>query len=217
MTHDPRQTGSVIRLVLADDHDMVLESLRRRLDRENDLMVVGTVTSGAAVAPAVVEWRPDVVVLDFRLPDIDGVAVTRQVLAESPGTRILMLTGSGDDAALPAAMDAGCVGYLDKTAPFEHLVSGIRRAAAGELVLSAADLGAVLAAKERPATPDLLTPREAEVLRLMAEGHVNRAIAEQLSVSVDTVRTHVQNLLSKLGAHSRLEAVAEARRRGFLD
>jgi len=207
---------AVIRVLLVDDHQMVAESVRRGLEREGDMAIVGVLHSGNEVMAAVAGLSPDVVVLDFALPDTDGVAVTREVLADAPDTKILLLAGAGDEELVAAAVNAGCVGYLEKSMPFSDLAQGIRRANRGEFVLSAAQLSNVLRSQAGAPEVDLLTRRETEILGLMSEGMVNRVIADRLNVSVDTVRTHVQNILGKLGAHSRLEAVAEARRRGLV-
>jgi two-component system, NarL family, nitrate/nitrite response regulator NarL len=206
-----------IRVLLVDDHHMVAESLRRAIEREPGLDVVGTVGSAAAAFQAVADWRPDVVVMDLLLPDMDGIEATRRLCAEDSTTRVLMLTGSANERSMQDAIEAGCIGYLQKDAVLPELMTAIRRAHRGELVLSPDDLKLILANRpDHQQSDDTLTRRETEVLELLADGMSNKKIADHLTISIDTTRTHVQRILAKLDSHSRLEAVAEARRRKLL-
>ncbi len=204
-------------MLIVDDHDMVAESLRRVLEREHDIDVVGVAPTSRAALDAAQTHQPDVVLMDIGLPDADGVTTAARMLSMLPRTKILILTGRGSDAAVAEALQAGCVGYLEKTSSVDRVASAIRQAKQGELVLSAADLSRVVAS---PAPPkprgNALTDREVEVLRLLAQGMSNRELADQLYLSVHTVRAHVRALLAKLGAHTRLEAVAVARRQGII-
>lgn len=213
----PIEPGSddVIRVMIVDDHDMVAESLRRALDREPGLEVVAVAGDAEAAVAAARTAAPDVVLMDLVLPDADGVEAARRILADRPSVRIVLLTGVAGRSAVHEAVSAGCVGYLEKHASLPELVAAVRRAHTGELVLAAGDLQLLLASRSTSGS-DALTDREVEVLGLLAEGLANRAIAERLVISIDTVRTHVQRILTKLEAHSRLEAVAEARRRKLL-
>jgi DNA-binding NarL/FixJ family response regulator len=201
-----------IRVLLIDDHQMVSQSLRMILDQEPDIEVVATasrVTDGVAAADA---HRPDVILLDYYLPDGDGISAAVQIRLNDPSAKIVLLTGSDDPYAFGRAVAAGCVGYLDKVGCLEDLAPMVRAAAAGQVVLSADHLVKLVPGRG----PTALTKREREILHLVAEGGTNKAIAEQLYLSVHTVRTHVQAILEKLGAHSKLEAVAIAKRRRLL-
>lgn len=215
MSLDGPAPTTTIRVMIVDDHEMVAEGLRRSLEREAGIDIVAIAGDAAAAVVAARETRPDVVLMDLVLPGADGVEAARLLLAQRPNTRIVLLTGMAGRSAVHDAISAGCVGYLEKQASTPDLIAAVRRAHAGELVLAADDLQQLLASRAAPST-ERLTDRETEVLRLLDDGLSNRAIAERLVISIDTVRTHVQRVLTKLDAHSRLEAVAEARRRQML-
>lgn len=215
MAGTPDELAAVTRILLVDDHDLMVEALRRLLSDQPDFDVVGTVGTGEAARGLIKELQPDVVVVDYTLPDADGATVAAQLLELMPAAKAIMLTGSDDRRALQAAFRAGCVGFLEKTSAADRLPAAIRAAAAGETFFSPADLARL--SEWRHATPGQLSDRELEILELMAEGMSNKAIAEQLFVTVNTVRTHTQTILEKLGAHSKLEAVSVARRHGLLD
>ena len=207
-----------IRVVLVDDHDMVAESFRRILATTADIAVLAVAGTTAGAVEAARVHRPDVIVMDHHLPDGRGSVAAMRILAELPDVRIVMLTGTDDPDALAEALAAGCVGYFEKTSAFDELPAAIRAAAAGGAVISPRHLVRLRQRDRTPTPPGTpLTPREREVLLLVAEALPNAAIAERLSLSVNTVRTHVQVILEKLGAHSKLEAVMVARRRGLLD
>jgi DNA-binding NarL/FixJ family response regulator len=203
-----------------DDHQMVAESILRLLDDEPDITVVGVATTADAGLALAREHRPDVVVMDYELPDLNGVDAARLIRDCSPATNIVMLTGGGGEEVLAAAIEAGCTGYLEKTRAFDDLVRAVRLAAAGEIVLPPGQLTRLLPRLVRgPPAPSrfgTLTKRELEVLALMAEGLANKTMAARLGLRLNTVRNHVQNLLVKLGAHSKLEAVAIASRHMLL-
>lgn len=207
-------SGDVIRLMLVDDHDMVAQSLRIILEEEPDIQVVAVARSVAEAVEHATNADPDVILMDYYLPDGDGVMATRRIRVDRPEVRIVLLTGSDDPHALQRAIDAGCVGYLDKAGPLDELAAAVRVAAGGHVVIAAENLGQLLPGRGGGATA--LTRREQEILHLIAEGMTNRAIAARLVLSVHTVRTHVQTILSKLGAHSKLEAVAIGKRRRLL-
>ncbi len=208
-----------IRVVLVDDHAMVLEAFRRMLASAADIEVVATAVTAAEAVVAAVEHMPDVVVIDYLLPDDVGAAAAARITATVPSVKVIMLTGSDDPRALRAALAAGCVGYLEKASSHVRLVDAVRAVAAGGTVISPDDLQRLHDEGVEPqASPSgLLTLREREVLLMMAEGWPNRVIAERLFLSVNTVRSHVQTILEKLDAHSKLEAVTAARRRGLID
>jgi DNA-binding NarL/FixJ family response regulator len=213
--HDPRMAP--ISVLIVDDHLMVAESLRRALLAEGDIEVVAVAGNAAEALEATAAHRPDVVVMDYQLPDADGAVAATRIRAAFPDTNVVMLTGSQEPSALQAALEAGCVGYIEKTSGLHKLALTVRSAASGDPMIVPPDLGRLLVARAgtwRSATT--LTQREIEVLQLAAEGSSNQAIAERLRLSVNTVRTHLQRTLTKLGAHSKLEAVAVARKRGLL-
>jgi DNA-binding NarL/FixJ family response regulator len=211
------------RIVLVEDHQVFAETLQRALQTEPDLEVVALAGNLQQAIDAVRRERPDVVVTDHRLgggvAGADGVAVTTAVLAESPSTAVVMLTASEDDRVLVAAIEAGCTGFVTKTQPLGDVIAAIRSASAGEALVNPTMLARVLPrlANRRMAPSDQLTKRELEVLKVMASGASNQAIAEQLFISRDTVRNHVASILQKLDAHSKLEAVAIALKRGIID
>lgn len=207
---------STIRVVIVDDHAMVAESLTRLLENEDDMHVVALAVSVAGAIEAARTCQPDVIVMDYGLPDGDGVAATVRIRDEWPRMKVLLLTGSGGSDVVAAALDAGCVGYVEKTNAAASLTAAVRSVHAGEAVLPQAGLSSLLARGAEPGPDSILTKREREILRHVARGGSNKAIAAELTVSLSTVRTHVQSILKKLGAHSKLEAVSMAREQGML-
>lgn len=207
-----------IRVLLVEDHLMFAQSLARVLETEADIEVVDVVVRVAECADAVRDLRPDVVLMDYRLPDGDGVRATIALRAEFPGLCVVMLTGMADDTVLVHAIEAGCAGFVSKEEPAMRVVEAVRAAATGEAVVPPALLTSLLPRLRRDyrGVGDDLTRREVEVLDLMASGRSNKEIAAHLGLSNHTVRNHVSNLLAKLGAHSRLEAVAIAVREGVI-
>ena len=202
-----------IRLMLVDDHDMVARALKIVLEDEPDIDVVAVANSAAQAVAIATTARPDLILMDYYLPDGDGASAAARIRSDNPNITVVLLTGSADPDALQRAVDAGCAGYLDKSGPLDELAAAIRVAAAGQVVISAEDLSR-LVPRTREGT--VLTEREREILFLIADGLTNQAIAARLVLSVHTVRTHVQTILGKLGAHSKLEAVATAKRRRLL-
>jgi len=202
-----------IRLMLVDDHDMVAQGLKIVLEDEPDIDVVAVANSAAQAVAIATTARPDLILMDYYLPDGNGASAAARIRFDNPNIKVVLLTGSDDPDALQRAVDAGCAGYLDKSRPLDELAAAIRVAAAGQVVISAEDLSR-LVPRTREGT--VLTEREREILFLIADGLTNQAIAARLVLSVHTVRTHVQTILGKLGAHSKLEAVATAKRRRLL-
>ncbi|HEX2040099.1 MAG TPA: response regulator transcription factor [Acidimicrobiales bacterium] len=206
------------RVLVVDDHEMVAQSVVRILSDEPDLEVVGTAGDVETAVARAREERPDVVVMDYQLPDGDGVAATVRIREDRPDAVVLLLTGTGNEALLVRAIEAGCAGFLTKQKAVTELVAAIRVVASGdawippELVTS---LLPKLQRTEKGLGHDL-TPRELDVLRLAAEGLPNAAIGERLGLSVNTVRNHMQSAIGKLGAHSKLEAVSVAVREGII-
>ena len=211
-----------IRILIADDHGVLRAGLRALLSAESDLEVAGEAADGRETLRLVSELDPDVVLLDVNMPGPDGIEVTRRLKAVKPEVRVLILTVHEDEGLLREAIRAGASGYILKRAVESELIYAIHAVWRGDLYVHPAmtrallqDLHSTLVADEAPVEP--LTPREMEVLRLIAEGHTNRQIAEVLSISVRTVESHRANLMSKLGLHSRVELVRYAKRHGLLE
>jgi DNA-binding NarL/FixJ family response regulator len=207
-----------IRVLIADDHRMFAESLGRILSDEPDLEVVALVGSGDAAVTMSANIRPDVAVVDYRLPDGDGAAAARRIRAADPNVAVVMLTGLDDDRLVVAAIEAGCAAFLTKDKASSELVTAIRVAHSGEAYIAPSILAGLLRRMDRSyrGVGGDLTRREREVLDLLAQAMSNQAIAQELVVSVHTVRNHVQNILMKLSAHSKLEAVTIATREGLI-
>ncbi len=204
------------RLVIADDHELVRRGVAQLLQAEPDLEIVGEADSVAGAIARVAELTPDVVILDVHLPDGSGVEACREITRQHPKTRVVMLSAFADEQAFVAAVLAGASGYLLKRIDASEIVASVRRVAVGETLLDEefterllaksrdADLGDPLLAR--------LSPQELRVLDLIAEGHTNREIGEQLYLAEKTVKNYVSNLLSKLEMSNRSEAAAYAAR-----
>lgn len=210
-----------IRIALCDDHAVVRSGLRRILEAEPDLEVVGEAGSAAEAVEVATDTQPDVFVMDLGLPDRSGIAATADVCATSPATRVLVLTVHDDVAYLRRAFEAGAAGYLVKEAADVEMVQAVRQVAAGKQYVHPS-LGAALlapdAATARPAGPGgELSEREVEVLSLIANGLTNAEIAERLYVSVRTVETHRAHIHQKLNVRTRAEIVRVAREAGILE
>ena len=204
-------------MLIVDDHRMFAELLAKVLSATDDMAVTGIASDGdAALAEARAE-PPDVVVLDYRLPGDDGVAVAQRLRDVVPDAGLVMLTGLGDDAVLRGALVAGCAGFVTKDRALAELVDAVRAVRAGRGAIDPAANARLASAPDPKQGMTGVTQRELEVLGLLADGLVTREIADRLFISVNTARNHVQRLIAKLGAHSRLEAVAIARRTGLLD
>jgi two-component system, NarL family, response regulator DevR len=213
----PAMASRPIRVMIADDHDVLATSLMTVLDQEDDIVGVGVAGTLAQARAMVVSAAPDVLLLDHRMPDGDGVAAIPDLLGLRPGLRIAVLTASPGDHLLVQALTAGASGFVSKTRSLAEVAATVRAAAAGEAVVSPELLARLLPRLHGGAAQQQqLTEREREVLDLVAEGLSNAAIAERLVVSVHTVRNHIANLSAKLGAHSKLEALAIAVRQGLL-
>ena len=210
---------SPIRVLVVDDNTMVAESLVRLLGDKEGVEVLGRAASLAEARALAAAHEPDVILMDFELPDGDGAAATREIKMVTPSAKVVMLTARTDEDDLVRAIAAGCSGFVAKHHGAETLVRAIRSAHQGEAVISSERLPALLE-RLRPTHRGLsatLTPREIEILGLIASGLDDDAIAQRISVSPETVRTHVQNVLYKLQVHSKLEAVATAAREGVID
>jgi two-component system response regulator DevR len=207
-----------VRVLIVDDHEVLATSLAQVLDSEPDLKSVGVAGTLARAKVMVTTTTPDVLLLDHRLPDGDGVASIKELRALRASMKVVVLTASVADHVLLAAMEAGASGFLSKTRGLDEVTAAVRAAAAGEAVVSPELLARLMPRLNRSggAYHDELTEREREVLGLLADGLTNAAIAERLTVSVHTVRNHITNLSLKLGAHSKLEALSIAVRDGML-
>jgi DNA-binding NarL/FixJ family response regulator len=207
-----------IRVLIVDDHEVLASSLAMVLDAEDDISTAGVATTLEQARDLIVSLKPDVVLLDHRMPDGDGVAAIPALRSLLPSIGVVMLTASSADHVLLAAIEAGASGFLSKTRSIDEVTAAVRAVAAGESVISPELLARLLPrfGRGKTHTADDLTEREREVLGLVAEGLSNAAIAERLVVSVHTVRNHIASLSGKLGAHSKLEALSIAVRRGLL-
>lgn len=206
-----------IRIVLAEDHSLVREGTRQILEQQPDLKVVGETDNGLEAITLITDLRPNVAILDIRMPGANAIEVTREVRELCPETQILILTAHVDDDYVVAALEAGAQGYLLKTVRSFELVSAVRSVNASETVLHpaiAARLTRLVLQRNHtssgPPSRDQLSPRELEVLQRAAEGLRNREIAEALGVSSRTVEGHFSSILNKLGVSSRTAAVMQA-------
>jgi DNA-binding NarL/FixJ family response regulator len=206
----------VIRVLVADDQRVVREGLVLLLGLIDELQVVGAAADGAQAVALAVREEADVVLMDLRMPGTDGVAATRALAEQRPQARVLVLTTYADDASVFPALQAGARGYLTKDAGAEELAAAIRAVHAGGVHLDPAVQARLLdAAAGTREAPDELTPREAEVLVLIAEGLSNAEIADRLVVSLATVKTHVNRIFAKTGVRDRAQAVRYAYREGL--
>lgn len=210
---------SEVRVVIIDDHRMFAESLSHLLSADDDLEVAGIASSGEAGLELVLQSQPDVALIDYRLPDQDGVALTRTIHEHLPDVHVVILTGLNDERVLLAAIEAGVSGFLTKDRAADDVTEAVKAAAAGEALIAPDMLGRLLPRLERSeqGLGADLTARERQLLERVAEGGTNKAIARELHLSVNTVRNYMQALLAKLDAHSKLEAVAIATRAGLLE
>ena len=208
----------MIRVLIADDHLVVREGLRTILEVAEDLIPVGEASDGAEAVRLVDELAPDVVLMDLRMPGVDGIEAIQQIKARCPAVEIVILTTYDDDAYIVRGLRAGARGYLLKDTSRQVLFEAIRAAARGESLLPSGVIEKVVAhlAEPRPVETDTLSEREQQVLALMAQGAANKEIAARLTIAERTVKAHVTSIFNKLGVNSRAEAVAVALRSGLL-
>ncbi len=212
-------TPTPIRVLIADDHAIVRKGIRALLSTETDIQVIGEAGDGTEAIAQAQALNPDVILMDLVMPKVDGIEATRQITANQPRARILVLTSfAADDKVFPA-IKAGALGYLLKDSGPDELVQAIHQVHRGEPSLEPSIARKVLTELSQPPkiplTPEPLTEREVGVLRLVAQGQSNREIAEQLVITEMTVRTHVSNILSKLHLASRTQAALYALREGL--
>jgi len=209
-----------IKILIADDHPVVREGLSTMLERQEDMEVLGAATDGAAAVQMCEQLRPDVVLMDLRMPELDGVQAMRQIAERQPSIRFIVLTTYDNDDYIFKGIEAGARAYLLKDSPREELFKAIRAVYKGESLIQPSiaskvlDRFATLSRQSQP--PELLSEREMEVLRLMATGAANKTIAAQLFISESTVKTHVQSIFQKLDVNDRTEAVTNALQRGII-
>jgi DNA-binding NarL/FixJ family response regulator len=214
-----------ITVLLVEDHLLVSEGLAAMINATGDLKVVGTAASAVEAVRLSTLQQPDVVVMDSHLPDASGADIAGLIREGQPTVPIVFLSADESEVAMIAAVRAGACAYLPKSRATADVVEAVRRAAEGEMLIPAAQLARLLARAhemsrdeaDRRRLVESLTRREMEVLALMADGLDNRAVAAELGIGFTTVRGHVQNILEKLDAHSKLEALACAARYGLLD
>jgi DNA-binding NarL/FixJ family response regulator len=208
----------VIRVLLVDDHAVVREGLRTFLELQDGIEVVGEAGDGSEGVAAAERLRPDVVLMDLVMPRLDGVGAMRELRRRVPDARVIVLTSFTDEEKLLPALQAGAAGYLLKNAEPAELARAVRAAYAGEALLDTAVAARLLASIAEPpdaGSREALTPREREVLALIARGYANKRIALELGIAEKTVKTHVGHVLAKLGVSDRTQAALHAARAGL--
>ena len=205
----------MIRVAIADDHRVVRVGLEQLLATFDDVELVGSADGGEAAATLVAETKPDVMLLDLSMPDVDGIEVTRRAASASPSTRVVLFTSFSDREQILQALDAGAIGYLLKDAEPEAIHDALRAAARGEAPLAPKAAAELLAARsERSAGGVELTARERDVLQLVIAGDANKQIARKLGISEKTVKGHLTNLFQRIGVQDRTQAALWAERNG---
>ncbi len=199
-----------IRVLIADDHSVVRQGLRMFLTLDPEFEVVGEAADGAEALRMARELLPDVVLMDLLMPVMDGIAATAALRSTLPDTEVLALTSVLEDASVTGAVRAGAIGYLLKDTDADALCRAIKAAAAGQVQLSPQAAARLMREVRAPESPEALTERETEVLRLLAQGRANKEIARDLGIGEKTVKTHVSNVLAKLGVQSRTQAALHA-------
>jgi len=218
------KTTELIRVVLVDDHAVLRQGLRRLLEDEPDIEVVGEAANGLEAIAVTRALAPDLVLMDVVMPRLNGLEATKQIKQSNPATAVLVLSAHDDDRYVLGLLEAGAAGYLLKSATAQEVIHAIRAVHAGEAVLHPAIAGRLLTRAARPTTRvalvhsnELLTEREVEVLRCAAKGLSNKEIASQLVLSVPTVKAHLVNIFNKMGVGSRTEAVMQALNQGWME
>lgn len=202
----------MIRVLIADDHVVIRNGLEQLLSTADDIDLVAIVADGAAAVTAALEQRPDVVLMDLSMPNMDGVEATRQIIAARPDTHVVVLTSFSDNRRILEALMAGATGYLLKHASADELLNGIRSAARGDSPLDPKAARVMLEAQRATPSGPRLTAREKEVLLLIAAGDANKHIARKLGITERTVKSHLTNIFSTIGVTSRTQALLWARK-----
>ena len=203
-----------ITVLLADDHEVVREGLRLALLRSPHIRVVGEAPDGETAVSLAERRRPDVIVMDLRMPGMDGIEATEEIMRRLPDAKVLIFTAYSERALLQRGLESGARGYILKEAPHETLLRAIEKVAAGETFVDPALMAALTQSR---GGSDVLTPREREILQLLADGLSNADAAGQLFISQETVKSHVRHILTKLEADTRTQAVAIALRDAMID
>jgi NarL family two-component system response regulator LiaR len=205
-----------IRILIADDHSVVRQGLRMFLGLDPELEVIGEARDGAEALLRAHELHPDVVLIDLLMPVMDGIAAIGAIRRELPDTEVIALTSVLDDSSVIGAVRAGAIGYLLKDTEADDLCRAIKAAAAGQVQLSPKAAARLMREVRAPDSPEALTEREIDVLRLLAQGQANKQIAHNLRIGEKTVKTHVSNILAKLRVPSRTQAALYAVRIGLV-
>jgi two-component system, NarL family, response regulator LiaR len=205
-----------IRVLLTDDHSVVRKGLRTFLSLDPDLEIVGEASNGEEAVQLVGELRPDVVLMDLKMPKMDGIAATEAIRKAYPDTEVIALTSVLEDALVVGAVRAGAIGYLLKDTEADELCRAIKAAAAGQVQLDPQAAARLMRELRAPESPETLSERETDVLKLLAVGQSNKEIASTLNLSEKTVKTHVSNILGKLNVPSRTQAALYAVRVGLV-
>ena len=208
-------TEAIVRVLIVDDHPVVRDGLRGMLDNEEGFEVVGEAADGQEAVARALAFQPDVILMDLRMPGMNGVNAIKELADKGVESRVLVLTTFDTDSDVLPAVEAGATGYLLKDAPREELLRAIRAAARGEAVLSPT-IGSRILGQVRQPSKEAVSQRELEVLQLVAAGSPNREIAERLFISEATVKTHLLHIYAKLGVNDRAGAVGAAFERGLL-
>ena len=203
-----------ITCLIVDDHEVVREGLRLSLSRASHIRVIGEASDGAEAISLVERRKPDVVVMDVRMPGMDGLEATKEILKKVPGTAVLIFTAFSERALLDRALDSGARGYILKEAPHDDLLRAIDRIGQGGEYVDPALTPALISGKGQT---DMLTARERQILQLLADGMSNAEVAAKLFISQETVKSHVRHILTKLEADTRTHAVAIALRESIID
>ena len=203
-----------ITVLIADDHEVVREGLRLSLSRAPHIRVVGEAGDGASAVELAERRKPDVVIMDLRMPQMDGIEATEEIATRAPATRVLVFTAYSERSLLGRGLESGAKGYILKEAPHQTLLRAIEKVAGGEGYVDPALMPAFLTGRDKD---DMLTGREREILQLLADGMSNADVAEKLFISQETVKSHVRHILTKLEADTRTHAVAIALREAIID
>jgi DNA-binding NarL/FixJ family response regulator len=203
-----------ITCLIADDHEVVREGLRLALSRSPRIRVIGEATDGKSAVMLAERRRPDVVIMDLRMPDMDGLEATEEILQKNPEAAVLIFTAYGERSLMQRGLESGAKGYILKETPHETLIRAVEKVAAGDTFVDPALMSEFIAGKGQM---EVLTPREREILQLLADGMSNVDVAQKLFISQETVKSHVRHILAKLEADTRTQAVAIALREAMID
>ena len=207
-------SGSEITCLIVDDHEVVREGLRLSLSRASHVRVIGEAADGASAVALAERRRPDVVIMDVRMPGMDGLQATKLLSEKLPETAVLIFTAYSERSLLGRGLESGAKGYILKEAPHATLLRAIEKVARGESFVDPALMPSFLTSKDQS---EMLTPREREILQLLADGMSNADVAKRLFISQETVKSHVRHILAKLEADTRTHAVAIALRDAIID